>query len=85
MPRRKTITRIVNAYTIVLSDIRPGDVMMFVVKAIVVAPGHYRIYRWVYEGPDVSQGNRVALRALEDAVAKAIFPSLAQVAEPDPF
>lgn len=76
------MTRIVNAYTINPGDIQSGDVMMFVVKAMVVAPGRYRIYRCLYEPDDVPQGDRVTL---EDEVARAIFPSLALVAEPDPF
>ena len=76
------MTRIVNAYTINPGDIQQGDTMMFVVKAIVVAPGRYRIYRCPYEGYYIPQGLRVVP---EDVVAQAIFPSLAQVAEPDPF
>lgn len=76
------MTRIVNAYTINPDDIQPGDIMMFVVKAMVVFPGHYQIYRCPYEGSDVPQGDRITL---EGEVAQAIFPSLALVAEPSPF
>ena len=36
--------RLVNAYTI-RPDIQQGDVMLFVVKAVVTRPGRYQLYR----------------------------------------
>lgn len=74
--------RVVNAYTINPQDIKEGDVMLFVVKAMVVRPGVYRIYRCKYTGEDIPQGVRVTHEA---EVANAFFPSLAKVARPDPF
>lgn len=71
--------RVVNAYSISPDDIQSGDVMMFVVKAMMVRPRVYRLYRYVYEG-EVPQGSRILD---EKEVSKAIFPSLALVAEPD--
>ncbi len=73
------IMRVVDAYTVRPTDIQVGDVMLFVVKAMVVAPGAYRIYRCPYDGA-VPQGSRIPY---EDMVCKALFPSLAQVASPD--
>ena len=72
--------RVVDAYEISPSDIRPGDVMMFVVKAMVGHDGTYRIYRCRYNGSDVPQGSRILH---EKEVAQDIFPSLAQAATPD--
>lgn len=72
--------RVVDAYSINPGDIREGDVMLFVVKAMVVGPRRYRLYRCLFEGEGVPQGDRL-LR--ERAVCKELFPSLAQVAVPD--
>lgn len=72
--------RVVNAYTVRPCDIWTGDVMLLVIKAMVVRPGVYRLYRCVYWGDDVPEGARVPN---EEQVAKALFPSLALVAEPD--
>ena len=72
--------RVVNAYTISPDQIQHGDVMMFVIKAMVVAPGVYRLYRCLYAGKSILQGSRISD---EEAVCKALFPSLALVAEPD--
>jgi len=74
------MTKIVNAYTVPPSDIEPGDVMMFVVKAMVVRPGRYRIYRCEYKSDEIPQGSRILNEA---EVCAALFPSLAMVAEPD--
>lgn len=70
----------VDAYTIAPRDIREGDVMMFVVKAMVVARGLYRIYRCPFFGKDVPQGSRLLN---EEGVCEELFPSLARVAKPD--
>ena len=75
--------RVVNAYTISPDEIQAGDVMLFVVKAMVIAPGVYRIYRCPYphdEGQDIPQGSRISH---ETAVCEALFPSLAAVARAD--
>lgn len=74
--------RLVNEYTISPKDIQPGDVMMVVVKAIVVAPQTYRIYRCTIRGDEVPQGMRILD---EEEVCKTMFPSLANVAHPDEF
>lgn len=70
----------VDAYSICPRDIRAGDVMMFVVKAMVVAPGVYRLYRCRYEGEGIPQGSRLSN---EEGVCRVLFPSLAAVAVPD--
>lgn len=79
--------RLVNAYTVNPADIEAGDVMLFVVKALVVRPGVYRLYRCAYPpvlivGDDdkIPQGSRIVN---EREVCEALFPSLAMVAEPD--
>lgn len=75
--------RLINAYTIHPEDIKRGDVMLFVVKAMVVAPGVYRLYRCPWEGneKDVPQGSRILN---EVGVCDELFPSLSRVAGPDP-
>ena len=73
--------RVINAYTIAPNEIQPGDVMMFVVKAMVTRPGHYRLYRCPFEnGTEIPQGSRIHN---EREVCKQLFPTLAQVARPD--
>lgn len=74
--------RVINAYTVRPCDIQSGDVMMYVIKALVVRPGVYRLYLCVYEAEDVPQGARITHEA---EVCAALFPSLAEVAQPDPF
>lgn len=74
--------RVVNAYTVRPCDIEAGDVMLFVVKAMVVRDGVYRLYRCKWEGKEIPQGERIGLEA---SVAEALFPSLAQLAYPDPW
>ncbi len=74
--------RVVNAYTISPDEIQPGDVMIFVVKAMVVRPGVYRLYRCLYDSDVVPQGSRMLE---EETICKELFPSLALVAEPDIF
>ncbi len=71
--------KVVNAYTVRPADIRPGDVMMFVIKAMVTGSGEYRLYRCAYDGGAVPQGDRIRD---EKAVCGALFPSLAAVADP---
>ena len=71
--------RVVNAYTISPPAIKEGDVMMFTVEAIVIAPGVYRLYRCSYKGEDIPQGAQIVN---QQAVCEALFPSLAAVAEP---
>lgn len=73
--------RVVNAYTVRPDDIETGDVMLFVVKAMVVRPGVYRLYRCAAKLlGGVPQGSRILN---ESEVCEALFPSLALVAEPD--
>ena len=72
--------RIVNAYTISPELIKSGDIMMFTVKAMVVRPGVYRLYRCPYDGDGIPQGDRVLN---EDVVCQELFPSLSSVAKPD--
>lgn len=77
-------TRLVNAYTISPSEIKAGDVMLFVVKAMIVRPGIYRLYRCPFEGymtEDIPQGCRIGVGERE--ICETLFPSLALVAEPD--
>ena len=79
-----TRARVVDAYTIQPGDIKSGDIMLFVVKAMVVRDGVYQLYRCpcpfkagVVQMP---QGSRINN---EQEVCEALFPSLAMVAEPD--
>lgn len=72
--------RVVDAVRIWPADIQVGDVMLFVVKAMVVGPGLYRLYRCKFEGESLPQGSRVLN---EKAVCEELFPSLALVAVPD--
>jgi len=77
--------RLVNAYTVRPDDIRIRDVMLTIVKAMVVRPGIYRLYRCPYPptllyNKEIPQGSRISN---EQEVCQALFPSLAAVAEPD--
>ena len=72
--------RVINAYSAQPDDIEPGDIMLFVVKAIMTQQGKYRLYRCFYEGLNVPQGSRIVN---EREVCEALFSSLATVAEPD--
>jgi len=77
--------RVVNAYTVRPMHIQPGDVMMFVVKAMVVGETKkgaliYRLYRCDYDGP-VLQGARIC--ANEMIICASLFSSLDKVAIPD--
>lgn len=78
--------KLVNAYTMNPADIEAGDVMLFVVKALVVRPGVYRLYRCapyshIHESRKrIPQGSRISNKR---EVCEALFPSLAMVAEPD--
>lgn len=74
------MTRLVNAYTINPDNYQQGDVALFVVKALITRPGRYRIYRCLFEGDDIPQGQRVIN---EEEVCQAFFSTLADVAEPD--
>ena len=75
--------RLVNAYTIAPQEIEAGDVMLFVVKAMVVRPGIYRLYRCsLATDGKVPQGSRIVN---ERQVCDALFPTLALVAEPDAY
>lgn len=75
--------RVVNAYSILPDEIQAGDVLLFTVKAMVVRPGFYRIYRCsCNSGEDIPQGSRLPPEQ-ERAVCKVLFPSLALVADPD--
>lgn len=78
--------RLINAYTVQPGDIETGDVMLFIVKAMVVRPGVYRLYRCPcpprFAGSDseIPQGSRIDN---EQEVCETLFPSLAMVAKPD--
>lgn len=80
--------RLINAYTVSPDDIEAGDVMLFIVKAKVVRPGVYRLYRCPclrafadgIDSGDIPQGSRIVN---EREICEALFPSLAMVAEPD--
>lgn len=77
--------RLVSAYSIQPDEIEAGDVMLFIVKAMVVRPGKYRLYRCPYPptllyNEEIPQGSRIVN---EREVCEALFPSLALVAEPD--
>jgi len=77
--------RLVNAYTVNPADIEAGDVMLYIVKALVVRPGVYWLYRCCHrphfeDDGEIPQGARIVN---EREVCQALFPSLAMVAEPD--
>ena len=78
--------KVINAYTVQPDEIEAGDVALFVVKAMVVRPGLYRLYRCAYplrfmsDDSEIPQGDRIAN---EEQVCQALFPSLAMVAKPD--
>lgn len=79
------VMRVINACTISPGEIQSGDVMLFVVKAMVTRPGHYRLYRCPYPpvllyDDEIPQGTRIFNK---QEVCEALFPSLAQVAVPD--
>jgi len=74
--------RLVNAYTVAPQDIEAGDAMLFIVKALVVRPGLYRLYRCRADDQEkIPQGARIFKH--EEEVCEALFPSLAAVAKPD--
>ena len=75
--------RLVNSYTIRPSEIQPGDVMILAVKAIVVRPGAYRLYRCAFPAKDLSdvpEGSRIRN---EEMIGAELFRSLAIAADPD--
>jgi len=79
--------RLIGAYTIHPDEIEAGDVMLSIVKAMVVRPGAYRLYRCSYPatllyGDEIPQGTRITN---ERETCEALFPTLAQVAEPDEY
>jgi len=84
--RSKDMANLVNAYTVHSQDIKPGDEMCFVVKAIVTSRRdgklRYRLYRCQWEGAedDIPQGSRMNY---EETVCIELFPSLAKVGKPD--
>lgn len=80
------MSKLVNAYTVSPDDIEPGDIMCFVIKAMVTyrdadSALRYRIYRCPWKGTldDVPQGTSVADM---ESVCEAVFPSLAVVGKP---
>lgn len=77
---------LVNAYTVTPDTIKPGDVMCFVVKAMVnwqddEGKMRYRVYRCPWEGDleDVPAGSQVFDM---EATCREFFPSLAAVGRP---
>lgn len=78
------MTRLVNAHTVRPGDIEAGDVMLYIVKALVVRPGVYRLYRCAYPlalvDAEIPQGSHIVNQR---EVCEALFPSLSMVAEPD--
>ena len=75
------MSKLVNAYTVAPNDIEEGDVMLFVVKAMVTRRDnnrklYYRLYRCAYDG-DIPQETRLFQGA--KMVCEALFPSLALV------
>jgi len=74
---------VVNAYTVVPAEIKQGDEMYFVVKALVLRKESdgtclYRLYRCAYNGEPL-QGSQIMNQA---EVCEVLFPSLAIVGEP---
>ena len=64
-------------------DIKPGNIMVCIVKAVVGPGGKFRLYQVDIEEDDcVPQGSRLSGDD-ELAVCRSLFPSLAQVAVPD--
>lgn len=78
--------RLVNAYSIRPSEIAPGDEMCFIVKAMVSQGPDgtllYRLYRCPWSG-DINAMPQGARIDDEGIVCRALFPSLAAVANPD--
>lgn len=77
--------RLIDARSIRPDEIKPGDVALFVVKAMVTRQGKYRLYRCLYvpvtpASNDIPQGDRLTN---EQEICEALFPSLAMVAKPD--
>ena len=78
--------RLINAYSIAPNDIRVGDEMCFIVKAMVIGSTDekliYRLYRCAWDGSieDVPQGS--GLFDDDGKVCEAVFPSLAMVGKP---
>ena len=82
----ETKVAVVNAYSVVPNEIKPGDEMLFVVKAVVSWKDEdgcprYRIYKCPWEGAeqDIPQGSHVSDHK---AACKMFFPSLAAVGKP---
>lgn len=80
------MAELINAYAVCPDLIKPGDIMCFIVKAMVTHRDsdnqlRYRIYRCPWDGAldDVPQGSSVA--DMEN-VCEVIFPSLAMVGKP---
>lgn len=80
---------LVNAYAVSPADIKPGDEMVFVVKAMVVGRDEdgklkYRLYRCLWEGgkDEIPQGSRIRDGA-DERICRTLFPSLAAVANED--
>jgi len=63
-----------NGYTLRPADVKPGDELLFVIKAIVMHDGTFRVYRcpWSTMEFDVPQGDPV----ISDSITHGIFPVL---------
>ena len=79
---------LINAYTVQPDDIKPGDEMLFVVKAMVGPKDSdgklsYRLYRCDWKGTedDIPQGARIYDN--NAAICQELFRSLAMVGKPD--
>ena len=68
--------RLINSYTIRPSELKPGDQMVMIVKAIVNHDGTYNLYRCEWNGTEdeIPQGGRIGVN--EKWIAEAIFPVL---------
>lgn len=77
------MNKIVDHKTVRPDDLRPGNILVCIVKAVVGPGGTFRLYQAdIEEGDCVPQGSRLSGKD-ELAAARCLFPSLTQVATPD--
>jgi hypothetical protein len=70
------MTNIIDAYNATPADLKPGDTMLFTVKAMVTHTGGYKIYRCPWEPFNIDPQGSALTAEQAEGVAAALFPVL---------